>query len=170
MQPIQIYSTESLWRWPISLIGASILLWLLAVISSYFYPWNPKPHPPAIVTTNYIILQQPPVIEIEKQDPVEVVSEPVDTKIFESIWNGAVDIADDFLLDPEKPSLVISNENMFKKAARDTSENALLNNYMDLRQMQWDQEKPGAKIQIENKKWEGIRERKKSSFNEFWLK
>ncbi len=107
---------------------------------------------------------------MEKQAPVEVVSEPVDTKIFESLWNGAVDITDDFITNPEKPSLIISNDFMFKKAERDTSENALLNNYLDLRQMQWDQEKPGAKMQIHNKTWEDIREREKSIFNEFWLK
>ncbi len=99
-----------------------------------------------------------------------MVSEPVDTKIFESIWSGAVDITDDFSSDPEKPSLIISNDFMFKKAERDTSKNALLNDYMDLRQMQWDQEKPAAEMQIETNKWEGIREREKSIFNEFWLK
>jgi len=170
MQSTQIYSTESSWRWPICLVGASILLWLIAITSSYFYPWNPKPHPPAVMTASYLILQQPPVIEVEKQASVEVVSKPVDTKIFESIWNGAVDITDDFSSDPEKPSLIISSDFMFKKTERDTSENALLNNYMDLRQMQWDQEKPAAEMQIHTKKWEGIREREKSIFNEFWLK
>jgi hypothetical protein len=167
---LQISSTETSWRWLVSVIGALILICILTIISTHFYPWNPKPHPPIAVTNDFLFLQQPPVIEVKKQVPVEIIEEVIDTKIFESIWNGAVDISEDFTPETAKPSLIIDENSMFKKAPRDTTKQALMNNYMSLREMQWETEKPMAKAQIYNKVWEGIREREKSVFNEFWLK
>lgn len=129
---LQIYSTETRWRWPLSFITALFFVCFLALISAHFYPWNPTVSVAHEITpSDFLIIQQPPEIEVQKQPPVEVIETPVDTKIFQSIWSGTIDISEDFSAKPEKPM---------------------------------------AKAKIHEKKWEGIREREKSIFNEFWLK